>query len=151
LLPDLEQQSLFDEYARGTTPIPSAYCEIYVCPSDGAKSRSGSVMSYVANAGKAGSAAAQKPRNGPFLNRMYLPDGKFLEGHWTDGREYTLISTENVDAMNYDVIGWNGLGANANDTTASPIDSDIMDKGQDTVWSPAFVWQTSPEKSSLIN
>ena len=32
-----------------------------------------------------------------------------MEGHWRDGREYTLIYTENSDATNYDVIGWNGF------------------------------------------
>src|SRR5690348_8268922 len=49
LLGDLEHQDIVDNYALGHVPMPSFYIATYLCPSDGAKTRSGPVLSYVAN------------------------------------------------------------------------------------------------------
>ena len=62
LLPDMGRQGIFDKYALGHVPLPSYYIETYLCPSDGTKSRSGTVLSYVANAGWGTSAAHQRDR-----------------------------------------------------------------------------------------
>jgi hypothetical protein len=150
LLPDLERQSLYDEYGLGKVPMPSYYVETYLCPSDGTKSRAGAVMSYVANAGWGTSAAHQRPANGPFLNRAY--DGKVFvaEGHWKDGKDHTLAFSERLDVENYDVMGWNGF--KAPDEYGDQIDHDMVEKeNADRTWGPVFVWQTNPQPCSLIN
>jgi prepilin-type N-terminal cleavage/methylation domain-containing protein len=150
LLPDMEREGLFDEYAKGEVPIPSFYVESYLCPSDGAKSRAGSVMSYVANAGKAATCVAQKPPNGPFLNRIYDPRAGVMEGHWRDGKESTLIYTENTDAENYDIIGWNGLGKNPNDRTQDQVARDYVGTAKDRTWSPVFLWFTTEDNRTTL-
>ena len=87
LLPDLERQDFYDANASGV--MAGTYLEVYLCPSDGDKARSGPVTSYVANGGRVASAAEQKIANGQFMNRIYQPDIATVEGHWVDGREYT--------------------------------------------------------------
>src|SRR4029079_1612535 len=71
LLPEMERQAIYDEYAKGKTPMPKMYVESYVCPSNSTLSRSGDANSYVANAGWSTGAANQSPVNGAFLNRAY--------------------------------------------------------------------------------
>jgi prepilin-type N-terminal cleavage/methylation domain-containing protein len=151
LLPDLEKQAVYDEYAKGDNPIPSIYVETYVCPSDSEKGRSGAVTSYVANGGWAAPAKAQRPQNGPFLNRIFDPKAAVVEGHWKDGREYTAAFSESLHVARYDLMGWGGLIGNPNDTSVDPVDRKITEKGQDRLWGPVFVWQSAPDKSAYIN
>src|SRR4051794_26526863 len=114
LLPDMEHQQIYDEYAKGVIPSPQKYVETYLCPSDASQARSGSSASYVANAGWGVTAKFQRPGNGPFLNRIYDPKASTVEGHWKDGRDHTLAYSERCDPdlsvhYGYDRIGWNGL------------------------------------------
>jgi prepilin-type N-terminal cleavage/methylation domain-containing protein len=152
LLPDLERQSTFDLYAQGAVPLPQQYVESFMCPSDGSKTRSGSAMSYAANAGRGASVVFQKPANSPFLNRVHNPKAAVLEGHWKDGKEFTLAFSERLDGLGYDIIGWDGFIADANDPTKDPIDRDEVDRKKwDGTWNPAFVWHAAPPKCSHIN
>jgi prepilin-type N-terminal cleavage/methylation domain-containing protein/prepilin-type processing-associated H-X9-DG protein len=105
LLPELERQQVYDGFAAGQSA--SIYVQVFLCPSDASKSHSGSETSYVANGGRVGPTSIQKPSNGPFLNRQYQPEAATLEGHWVDGREYTLAYSENANATFYDDVGWN--------------------------------------------
>jgi prepilin-type N-terminal cleavage/methylation domain-containing protein len=151
LLPDIDRQSLFDVYAKGGSPLPEIYVETYVCPSDSAKARSGSVGSYVANAGAGDSASNQRPTNGPFLNRAYDPAAAVVEGHWKDGKDHTLAFSERTDISRYDIMGWNGF-VSASSTEKDQIDHDVVDEDKhDRTWGPVFVWHASPLKCSYIN
>jgi len=135
LLPDLERQAIFDKYAEGV--MKGSYIDVFLCPSDGEKSRIGPETSYVANGGRNTSVINQRLSNGPFVNRIYEPDLKMIDGHWVDGREYTLAYTENLDATHYDEIGWNGFWQ------PMPWDLDvefIHDKHADRTWNPVFLW-----------
>jgi type II secretory pathway pseudopilin PulG len=105
LLPDLERRQVFDENQTGQ--LPNIYVELFICPSDALKTRTGSETSYVANGGQLGPAAAQSLANGVFVNRLWNPDIAMAEGHWVDGRDYTLAYTENINATYYDEQGWN--------------------------------------------
>ncbi|HEY3394434.1 MAG TPA: DUF1559 domain-containing protein, partial [Lacipirellulaceae bacterium] len=152
LLPDLEREPVWRAYAKGDRPIPKIYIEPFLCPSDATRARAGSVMTYVANGGKAGPAKEQRPSNGPFLNRLYDNKAAVMEGHWRDGREYTLIYTENRDAFGYDDIGWNGLKADPNDPNEDHLQRDLVDGGMDRTWSPVFFWQPSKDiRNAYIN
>jgi prepilin-type N-terminal cleavage/methylation domain-containing protein len=152
LLPDLEREPVWRAYAKGDRPIPKIYIEPFLCPSDAKRERAGSVMTYVANGGKGGPAKEQRPSNGPFLNRLYDNKAAVMEGHWRDGREYTLIYTENRDAYGYDAIGWNGLNGNPNNPNEDHLQRDIVDAGLDRAWSPVFVWQpTKNIRNAYIN
>jgi Protein of unknown function (DUF1559) len=152
LLPDLEREPVWRAYAKGERPIPKIYIEPFLCPSDAIRPRAGSVLTYVANGGMAGGAMGQRPSNGPFLNRLYDNKAAVMEGHWHDGREYTLIYTENRDSLEYDVIGWNGLKANPNDPNEDHLERGIVDGGMDRAWSPVFLWHpTKNIRSSYIN
>jgi hypothetical protein len=150
LLPDLEREPVFREYAKGERPIPQIYIEPFLCPSDATQPRAGSVMSYVANGGMVGSAKIQRPTNGPFLNRANDNKAAVMEGHWRDGREYTLIYTENRNAQHYDVIGWNGFSSNPNDMAQDPVNREYVDSGQDRAWSPVFLWHPTPDDPSVF-
>ena len=88
LLPDLERAQVYEANINGE--LPKVYIPSYICPSDALKTRQGSEMSYVANGGRMGPVGVEKPSNGPFLNRVAHPTMATLEGHWIDGREYTL-------------------------------------------------------------
>jgi prepilin-type N-terminal cleavage/methylation domain-containing protein len=150
LLPGMERQAIYDNNVAGR--MPGTFVEIYVCPSDGDKERSGPVTSYVANAGRVSSVAEQRVQNGAFLNRIYNPDATTVDGHWMDGREYTLILSENVDATYYDEIGWNGFEECKN---GFPLDLKfIQEDRDDRTWNPVFVWgerNNSFEKTTPIN
>ena len=80
-----------------------------VCPSDGDKTAVGPVTSYVANGGRVGPVVEQRSRTARSSIASTIPMPPSLEGHWIDGREYTLIYSENIDAKYYDEIGWNGF------------------------------------------
>jgi prepilin-type N-terminal cleavage/methylation domain-containing protein len=152
LMPDLELHSSYDEFATGNIPLPKVYVETYLCPSDSAKSRSGSVMSYAANAGWGVSVKRQKPANGAFLNRIYDPKASVEEGHWKDGKDKTVAFSERSDSMNYDVMGWDGMLGSANDASQDPVNREHVDeKEKDRTWGPAFVWHTEPLRCSYIN
>lgn len=143
LLPDLERTQIYEGYIAGE--VPDAYVDSLLCPSDATKPRSGASSSYVANAGKAGTVAMQRVENGPFVNRIYHPKLATLEGHWRDGREYTLIISENIQTARYDLVGWNGL------KDKQLIDDDFVKGGQDHVLNSVFVWFTAPNQTNLIN
>jgi prepilin-type N-terminal cleavage/methylation domain-containing protein len=149
LLPDLEREPVFREYAKGNRPLRGFYIEPFLCPSDAVRPRAGSVMTYVANGGKAGGGKGQRPTNGPFLNRALDNKAAVMEGHWRDGREYTLVYTENRDAEGYDVIGWNGLKADPNNLNQDYVERNIVDNGNDRAWSPVFLWHTDGNNRSI--
>ena len=152
ILPDLERHQLHDGYAAGKRP--DVYVELFLCPSEDAKSRSGPVMSYVANAGKAGSSTLQRPANGPFLNRIVDPRASMMEGHWRDGREYTLAFSESMQAEAYDVVGWSGFVLTPNEC-GELLDQDkpecYIPSLKDRQWSPLFLWRSTPLQNAHIN
>ena len=150
LLADIGRQDIVDEYALGHVPLPSYFIETYFCPSDGSKSRTGTVLSYVANAGWGTSAAHQRPSNGPFLNRAYQAKAAVVEGNWKDGKDRTLSFAERIDVGNYDIMGWNGFKAAAE--SGDQIDRDVVDaENADRIWGAVFVWHRNPQKCSYIN
>ena len=145
LMPDLGMQSVLDQYSLGDSPLPEYYVDTLVCPSDAAKSRSGCVDSYVANAGWATSASNQRPPNGPFLNRAYKPKASVVDGNWKDGKDHTLAFSERKDIGRYDILGWNGFKQLSADS--DQIDHKVVDDQKyDRTWGPVFVWQSSPLK-----
>lgn len=143
LLPDLERFQIYDAYAAGTPA--AAYVATFLCPSDDVKPRSGASNSYVANAGRAGPVEDQKVANGPFLNRIYAKRQAMVDGHWRDGREYTLIFSESLFAEDYDRIGWNAWETNG------LLDGKFLSDKEDLTWSPAFLWRSAPGQQHLIN
>jgi prepilin-type N-terminal cleavage/methylation domain-containing protein len=144
LLPGLERQDIYDNNAAGR--MPGTFVEIYLCPSDGDKSHSGPVTSYVANGGRVASVVEQRVQNGPFVNRIYEPDLTTLEGNWVDGREYTLIYTENADATFYDEVGWNGFKRNE---LWKFDDEFIAEERKDRAWSPVFLWTEGDDPEEM--
>jgi len=142
LLPELERQQVHDVFAAGQ--LPNTYVQVFVCPSDGLKTHSGSETSYVANGGRVGPTSVQRPSNGPFLNRHYQPDASTMEGHWLDGREYTLAYSENVNATFYDEVGWNIWAA-------PDINYDEKIVGKERTYNPVFLWGIDPEERVGIN
>jgi len=151
LLPDLERVTLYEAYATGDTPLPNVYVETFLCPSDSVKPRSGSSNSYVANGGLAVSVKHQKPPNGPFLNRIYDRSARVVEGHWRDGRDHTLVLSEQTEAGPYHRIGWSGLTGQPNNPDVDPIDHQMVDEEADGIWNPVFLWHISPMQCSFIN
>lgn len=152
LMPDMERQQVFDLYAIGRAPLPELYVDTLVCPSDSDKPRSGNVLSYAANAGKAQSAALQKSANGPFLNRIYDAKASVVEGHWKDGKDRTLAFSERIDGSRYDLIGWSGFSDDPNDANEDPVHRGIVDdEHADGMWNPAFVWHDAPLQCAYIN
>jgi prepilin-type N-terminal cleavage/methylation domain-containing protein len=151
LLPDLERQSIFDQYAKGNRPLPSAYIETLMCPSDSTKSRAGSVTCYAANAGAGMSAAHQRPSNGAFLNRASDPSAAVMEGHWKDGKDHTLAYSERTDSPNYDIMAWDGFREDLTDEDG-PVDTQfVFEENHDRTWGPVFVWHSAPLKCAHIN
>jgi prepilin-type N-terminal cleavage/methylation domain-containing protein len=140
LLPQLERDKVFKLFEAGGAP--DIFVPTYVCPSDETIIQSGAELSYVANGGRAGSASEQQIANGPFTNQIWNPDLQVRENSWADGREYTLMYSENVDAMWYDDVGWN-IWAEV-DTKyhkdASP---------RDRMWGPAFFWSSRDEVAQI--
>jgi prepilin-type N-terminal cleavage/methylation domain-containing protein len=142
LLPEVERQQVYDAYALGESP--NIYVQLFLCPSDGGKSHSGSETSYVANGGRVGPTSIQKPANGPFLNRHYQKEAAMLEGHWVDGREYTLAYSENSNATFYDDVGWNIWRA-----PDVEYDPDII--GRERTFNNVFLWGIDDEERVGIN
>jgi prepilin-type N-terminal cleavage/methylation domain-containing protein len=151
LLPDMEHQAIYDEYAKGIIPSPKQFVDSYLCPSDSGKTRSGSSCSYVANAGWGNTVNSQKPANGPFLNRIYDTKAAVIEGHWKDGRDHTLAFSERTDGAGYDRLGWDGLTGIPNDRKIDPVNHGKVDAELDRTWWPVFVWQSAPVKANLNN
>jgi prepilin-type N-terminal cleavage/methylation domain-containing protein/prepilin-type processing-associated H-X9-DG protein len=144
LLPGLERHDVYDNYTSGS--MSGTFVEIYMCPSDADKNRSGPATSYVANGGRVSSVAFERVQNGAFLNRIYNRDATTLDGHWADGREYTLIYSENNDAKTYDEIGWNGYF----DTSEWKLDGKFIDmEHNDRTWSPVFLWTEGDDDDEL--
>lgn len=142
LLPDLERQQVYEANATGAQP--NVFIPSFVCPSDALKTHSGAEISYVANGGRLGPTGIERMSNGPFVNRVFHPSMTTLEGHWLDGREYTLAYSENYNATFYDEVGWN-IYLNA-DTT---YDKQII--GKERTFNPVFLWSTEDSKRVLIN
>jgi hypothetical protein len=142
LLPDLERAQVYDANINGE--LPKIYIPSYVCPSDALKMHQSSEISYVANGGRIGPVEFEKPSNGPFLNRVAHPTNSMLEGHWIDGREYTLAFAENYNATYYDEMGWN-IWLDA-DTT---MDKDMI--GKDRTYNPVFLWAAEDSYRVKIN
>jgi prepilin-type N-terminal cleavage/methylation domain-containing protein len=137
LMSDLERAGVAAPQLAGDLE-QRIYVEVFVCPSDAGKLRISSDMSYVANGGKFGSVSFQKLANGPFVNRVYQSNLKMQDGHWFDGREYTLLYTESMDTKNYDDMGWNGW------KRVSPWELDnkfIDEEHNDRTWGPVFFWE----------
>ena len=145
LLPDLERQHVFGVNATGQ-PSPDIYVDIYVCPSDAAKTHSGAEMSYIANGGRLGSVMQERIPNGPFVNRIFHPNWTTLEGHWLDGRDYTLAYSESLQATHYDEVGWNGFY-----DADYKLDDDFISKSKDRTWNPVFLWTDDPKRQVPIN
>jgi prepilin-type N-terminal cleavage/methylation domain-containing protein len=138
LLPEMEHQATFDAISIGR--LSDEFLNSFVCPSDGGKTHAGPELSYVANGGKLVSAKDERVQNGPFVNRILHPDLSTLEGHWVDGREYTLLFSESAEAGRYDAIYWNGFKP---ETPHQLVDTDFVNKELDRTWSPVFLWSNS--------
>ena len=134
LLPDLERTQVYD--ANATGELPNIYVPSYVCPSDAVKTRSGAEITYVANGGRLGPTGIERMSNGPFVNRDYHADMATLEGHWVDGREYTLAYSENFNATFYDEVGWNIFK-----TPDSIYDTNFI--GKERTYNPVFLWAST--------
>ncbi|MEX2170510.1 MAG: DUF1559 domain-containing protein [Pirellulales bacterium] len=141
LLPGLEQQKLYEAYHTGVRP--DGYVSMLLCPSEAAKPREGSVTSYVANGGRAGSVVDDNIPDGVFHNRIFHPEYETLEGHWRDGREYTLIYSESTTATFFDEIGWNGF--DENNPPALVTDPSFFPQLKDRTWNPVFFWHNTKE------
>lgn len=145
LLPELEREKVSDTAKTGA--MTGSFIEVYLCPSEASKSRNGPVMSYAANGGKLGSVAAQKVANGPFVNRIFSPSLEALEGHWADGREYTLIYAENSSSTDYDHVGWNGFL----NVDKWELDGKFIADQRDRTWGPVFLWSANESLRVGIN
>ncbi|MGL4514672.1 MAG: DUF1559 domain-containing protein [Lacipirellulaceae bacterium] len=143
LLPDLERSQAYDAFVEGRGP--DLYIPSYMCPSDDSKERTGASNSYVANAGMAGPAALQKSANGPFLNRIAEPKAAMLDGHWRDGREYTMVLTENLLASPYSTIGWSVFD------TRGLVNGDVLGTPKDVPWGVCFLWRSSATAEHHVN
>jgi prepilin-type N-terminal cleavage/methylation domain-containing protein len=147
LLPELERAKVTDIAKSGA--MTASFIEIYLCPSDGTRARSGPVNNYVANGGRRSSVSFQRLANGPFVNRVYSPDLAILEGHWIDGREYTLVYSENSNSPDYDVIGWNGFKKCGEDW---PHHETFVERDhEDRTWGPVFLWSDKSSERIGIN
>jgi hypothetical protein len=141
LLPDLEKAKVYKIYDSGGRP--DIFVPTYVCPSDATVSNSGAHLSYVVNGGRQGSALTQSIADGAFLNQVHNPDLVVHEQSFVDGRDYTLLYSENVDAMFYDTIGWNIW-------RVYDVEYHIPQApGNDLHWGTAFFW--SEDEPLLIN
>jgi prepilin-type N-terminal cleavage/methylation domain-containing protein len=145
ILPDLEREGVAAPNKVGE--LARNYVEVYVCPSDGAKTRTTADMSYVANGGRAGPVLHERLANGPFINHIMHPKLIMMEGHWADGREYTLIYSENVDSREYDNMGWNGWDR------LNPwlLDDKFISDLRDSTFGPVFLWTEDSETRVAIN
>jgi prepilin-type N-terminal cleavage/methylation domain-containing protein len=142
LLPELERKQVYERNQTGQ--LPNIYVELFICPSDALKTRTGAETSYVANGGRLGPVDVQSLANGVFVNRVHAPDMAMVEGHWVDGRDYTLAFTENINATWYDEEGWN---------IWYQIDNkyDPNCTGIDRTYNPVFLWALEEEDRVPIN
>jgi prepilin-type N-terminal cleavage/methylation domain-containing protein len=147
LLDDLERAGVAAPNKVGE--LTDTYVAVYVCPSDGSKTRSGPDLSYVANGGRLGSVTGEKMANGPFINHVYHPKLFMQDGNWMDGRDYTLAYGENVDSPGYTVMGWNGW-KNV-DTWAFDQPQFISPNHDDRTWGPVFLWGLNTDERTPIN
>jgi prepilin-type N-terminal cleavage/methylation domain-containing protein len=145
LLDDLERAGIAAPNKVGE--LTDTYVAVYVCPSDGSKTRSGPDLSYVANGGRMASVTAEKMANGPFVNHVYHPKLLMQDGNWMDGRDYTLAYGENVDSPGYTVMGWNGW----KDLWTFDQPHFIAPDQQDRTWGPVFLWALKTEERTPIN
>jgi prepilin-type N-terminal cleavage/methylation domain-containing protein len=90
LLDDLERAGIAASNKVGE--LTDTYVAVYVCPSDGSKTRNAPELSYVANGGRLGSVTGEKMANGPFINHVYHPKLLMQDGNWMDGRDYTPLA-----------------------------------------------------------
>jgi prepilin-type N-terminal cleavage/methylation domain-containing protein len=141
MLPELERQQVFD--ANATGELPKIFVELFVCPSDALKTLVGSETSYVANGGRLGPTEIERIANGVFVNRVFHPDMAVTEGHWIDGRDYTLAYSENFNATFYDEVGWNIF-----DMADVKFDSDFI--GKERTYNPVFLWALNTEDRVAI-
>ena len=150
ILPDLERAGIAAPNQAGE--LTSEYVQVYVCPSDGAKTRAGADLSYVANGGRMGSAALEKLANGPFVNHILHPKLLMAEGHWMDGRDYTLMYTESTNSLSYTSMGWNGWkNVDKWELDMPTIGTFITPDHYDRTWGPVFLWTTASEERVAIN
>jgi prepilin-type N-terminal cleavage/methylation domain-containing protein len=138
ILTDLERSGAAISEKAGV--LGGTYIEVYVCPSDGAKTRSGPEISYCANGGRGLSVIHQKLANGPFVNQIWAPNLIMRDGNWMDGRDYTLMYSENIDMQSYEHMGWNGW----KQFNPWEIDRKFIEEGRDHTWGPAFLWSEDP-------
>lgn len=127
--------------------LTDTYVAVFVCPSDGAKTRNGPELSYAANGGRMGSVVGERLANGPFINHVYHPKLLMQDGNWMDGRDYTLAYGENVDSPNYTTMGWNGW------KKLFDIDQPhfVAPDQNDRTWAPVFLWATDSVDITPIN
>jgi prepilin-type N-terminal cleavage/methylation domain-containing protein len=149
IMPDVERPAVLEIAETGV--MPRTYAEIYLCPSDGTRTRSGPDNSYVANGGRRDSVIFQKIANGPFISRVYRPHENLnvIEAHWVDGRDYTLMYSENADSPEYDVIGWNGFKFCFDDWPREP--GFVDERQHDRTWGPVFLWSDAIDGRVGIN
>jgi prepilin-type N-terminal cleavage/methylation domain-containing protein len=147
ILPDLERAGIAAPNQAGE--LTSTYVEVFVCPSDGSKTRTGADLSYVANGGRLDSVVFEKLANGPFVNHVYHPKLLMAEGHWMDGRDYTLMYSESTSVANYANMGWNGWKKFDPWTLDAP--KFISPDADDRTWGPVFLWTTDPKLRVGIN
>jgi prepilin-type N-terminal cleavage/methylation domain-containing protein len=147
LLPDLERSGIAAPNLSGV--MTRTYVEVYVCPSDGTKMRTGPDLSYVANGGRLDSVVFEKLQNGPFVNHVYHPKLLMMDGHWMDGRDYTLVYSENTNVAAYDDMGWNGW----RNVDKWELDQPkfIAPDYDDRTWGPVFLWTSTSEGRVPIN
>jgi prepilin-type N-terminal cleavage/methylation domain-containing protein len=147
LMDDLERAGIAAPNKAGE--LTDTYVAVYVCPSDGGKTRSGPELSYVANGGRMASVTAEKMANGPFINHVYHPKLLMQDGNWMDGRDYTLAYGENVDSPGYTVMGWNGW----KNVDKWEFDQPhfIAPDQNDRTWGPVFLWTLKGEERTPIN
>ena len=137
LLPDLEQENLWDIYITGETP--DAGLSIFRCPSDHTIQDTDAECTYVANHGVHGTCWEDLPSNGPFLNMAGHPGQQTTSDDIRDGLDYTIFFSENIQATKYDELGWSGFDDDGQ------IDPAILAARSDLKWNPVFQWFTTEE------
>jgi len=145
LLDDLERAGVAAPNKVGE--LTDTYIAVYVCPSDGSKTRTGPDLCYVANGGRLASVTSEKLANGPFVNHVYHPKLLMQDGNWMDGRDYTLAYGESVDSPNYTVMGWNGW----KDMWIFDQPTFIAPDLKDRTWGPVFLWTPDTNERTPIN
>lgn len=134
ILPELDQQALYDAIADGNKPhLP---LEVFRCPTDITALETTSSTSYVANHGQLGPCITDRPSNGPFINRIAHPRVSTSTANFRDGLDSTIILTENVQATEYDDIGWDGFS----NRRSGELNMDRIRDGGDHKWNPVFLW-----------